>query len=98
MGAVAIAALNRLVGNEPGVAAAAHTAGGPAPAGDVRLILVGHAKRQPLESGFAQRREMEDELVAVVQEPIAVDRLVMTDGQVAREPRRDARCRPLDRN
>ena len=55
------------------------------PAGDVRLVLIGHAEREPIEPGLAVRREVEHELVAVVQEPVAVDRLVVADGQVARE-------------
>jgi hypothetical protein len=41
---------------------------------------------------------MKDELVAVVQEPPAVDRLVMADRQVAFEPRPRAGERLLDRD
>ena len=52
---------------------------------DVRLILVGDAERQPIERRVARRREMKDELVAVVQEAVAVDRLVVADGEVARQ-------------
>ena len=48
---IAIAPLDRLVGNEPGVAAAADALGRAAPAADVRLILIGHAERQPVERG-----------------------------------------------
>ena len=51
MRAIAIAPLNRLVRDEPGVAAAPDAVGGAAPAGDVRLILVRHAERQPIEAG-----------------------------------------------
>ena len=48
---VAVAVLNRLVRDEPGVAAAAHAARRAAPARDVRLVLIGHAERQPVEAG-----------------------------------------------
>ena len=58
-----------------------------APAGDVRLILIGHAEREPIERGVADGREVKDELVAVVQVPVAVDRLVVADRQVARQAR-----------
>ena len=64
-----------------------------APARDVRLILVGDAERQPIERRRAVRREVKDELVAVVQEAVAVDRLVVADRQVAGQPGRRARRR-----
>ena len=41
--AVLVAALDRLVGNEPGVAAAAPLPAAGAPSGHVRLVLVGDA-------------------------------------------------------
>ena len=47
--AIAVAPLNRLVRDEPGVAAAADAVGRAAPARDVRLILIGHAEREPVE-------------------------------------------------
>src|SRR5262249_61882697 len=87
-GAAATAPLNRLVRNDPRVPAAAHAAGRPPPAADVRLVLVGDPKGQPLQPGFAERSEVEDELVTVVQEPVAVDRLVVPDRQVAGQSRR----------
>src|SRR5262249_19368711 len=96
--AIAIAALDRLVGDEPRIAAAADALRGPVPSPDVRLILIRHAEREAIERRRAFGREVEDELVAVVQEPIAVDRLVVPDGEVAREPRRRARGGAVDRD
>ena len=52
---IAIAPLNRLVRDEPGVAAAADAVGGGAPARDVRLVLVGHSERQPVQARFSGR-------------------------------------------
>ena len=60
------------------------SAAGPPP-GDVRLVLVGHAEREPIEARAAWRREVEHELVAVVEVAFAVDRLVVANGQVALE-------------
>src|SRR4051812_2297059 len=84
---VAVTPLNGFVGDEPGVAAAANAVGCRAPAGDVRLVLIGHAQRQAIELRRPERREMKDELLAVVQEAIAVDRLVVADREVAGEAR-----------
>ena len=61
-----------------------------APAADVRLILIRDAERQAVERRRPGRREMKHELVAVVEEAIAVDRLVVADRQVAVEPGRRA--------
>src|SRR5262245_42450913 len=83
MWAVAVATLNRFVGDEPGVAAAPHAFGGGAPAGDVRLILVGHAEGQTVQRCDTRWREMEHELMAVVHVPVAVDWLVVPDREVA---------------
>src|SRR5262245_20454127 len=82
---IPVAALNRLVGDEPRIAAAAHPFGAGAPAGNARLILIGHAQSQTIERRGAGVGEVEDELVAVVQIAIAVDRLVMPDRQIALE-------------
>src|ERR1043166_3768305 len=76
MRAIAIAPLNGLVRNEPRVAAATDAVGGRAPARDVRGVLIGDTERETVELGCARRREVEHELVAVVQKPIAVDRLL----------------------
>src|SRR5205814_3598194 len=45
-----------------------------------------HAERESVEARRSERREMKDEFVAVVEEAIAVDGLVVTDGEVARQP------------
>ena len=82
---VPVAPLDRFIRDEPGVAAAAHARRARAPPADIGLILVGHAEREPIEACGSTRREVKDELVAVVDEPIAVDRLVMADRQIARE-------------
>src|SRR5262245_4562818 len=55
---ILFATLNRLVGNEPGVAAAADTRRRPSPAADVGLVLIFHADRLTLERSRARRREM----------------------------------------
>src|SRR5207244_6161987 len=60
--------LNRLVRNEPGVAAAMQIA--PArmrPARDVRFVLIRHADRQPIQLDARGFGEMKDVFVAVVQ-------------------------------
>ena len=98
VGPVSIAMLDGLVRDEPRVAAAPHALGRAAPAPDVRRVLIGHAERQPIHPRRALRREMEDELVAVVQEAVAVDRLVVPHGQVALEIRRGARRGAVDRD
>src|SRR6185369_8517001 len=101
MRAVAVAALDRLVRNEPRVAAATPVflgLAGRAPALDVRLVLIGHAHGTPVEARPAARREVKDELVAVVDEPLAVDRLVVPDGEVFFEPRAHAGGVTVDRN
>ena len=85
MRALFVAALDGVVRDEPGVAAAAEVVRGCAPARDVRLVLIFHADRPATERRVALRREMEHELVAIVEEPLAVDRLVMADGQVLLE-------------
>src|SRR5688572_4700018 len=79
---ILLAALDGLVGDEPGVAAAAYAGSRGLPAPDVRLVLILHADRLALQGRRAARSEVEDEFVAVVEESTAVDRLVMPDGQV----------------
>src|SRR6266436_1910694 len=97
-GSIAVASLDRLVGNEPGVAAAAHAPGRAAPASDVGLVLIRDAKGKTVERSRPLRREVKDEFVAVIQKPVAVDWLVVTDGEVAGQARGRARRRPVDRN
>ena len=71
--------LNRLVGNEPGIAATAPIApGGMAPARDIRFIGVGNAKREPVEERFSLRRKMKNIFMTVVQKASRVDRLEMS--------------------
>src|SRR5205085_10028268 len=92
------AALNRFVRNEPGVAPAADAVGGGAPARDVRRILIGDAERESIELGRARWREVKHELVAVVEKPIAVDRLVVAHREIAIEAGVLAGQFALDRN
>src|SRR5262249_27215816 len=98
MGPIAIAPLNRFVRDEPRVATAPNAVRRAVPARDVRRILVRDAKRQTIELRGAARREVEHELVAVVEEPIAVDWLVVADGEVAVEARVPPGELAFDRN
>ena len=68
------------------------------PPSDVRLILVANANRLTIEWRVSVAGEMEHELVAVVEEPSAVDRLVVADRQVVVEPGPAARQRLFDRD
>ena len=83
MRTILVAALDRLVRDEPGIAAAAAVVAAVLPARDVRGVLIRHADRPAIERRAAVGREMEDELVAVVHEPGAVDWLVVADGDIA---------------
>ena len=85
MGPVLFAALDRLVGDEPRIAAAAHAGRGGPPAADVRLVLIANPDGLPIDRRVARRGEVKDELVAVVHEAAAVDRLVVTHRQVVFE-------------
>ena len=98
MGPVLFAALDGLVGDEPRIAAAAHAGGRGPPAADVRLVLIAHADGLSIDRRVARRGEVEDELVAVVDEAAAVDRLVVTDRQVVVEVGAGAGERLLDRD
>ena len=95
---IAVAPLDRLVRNEPGVAAAAHALGPGAPPADVGLILVRHAEREAVQRRRSVRREVKNELVAVVEESVAVDRLVVADRQVPGQPGGGAGRRSFDRD
>src|ERR1700704_2089189 len=92
---VAVAPLNGLVRDEPGVAAAAQAAGSAAPRADFRLVLIGDTGREPIETGRPGWREVEDELVTVVHIAIAVDRLLMADRGGALQGRICTRPVPL---
>src|SRR5262245_58893180 len=98
MGALFFAALNRLVRDEPRVAATANTRCRGTPSSDVRAILITNADGLSVERCPSAAREVEDELVAVVQKPPAVNRLVMTHRQIVLESRPRAGQRLLDRN
>jgi len=77
------ATLDCFVRNEPGVAAAASVA--PArvrPAGDVALILVGHAERKPVNVDLAVDGEVKNVFVAVVQKSFRTDRLKMSERSI----------------
>src|SRR5215204_4493162 len=82
MGPIFVAALDGFVRDEPGVAPAAHPRCSRPPTPDVRLILVPNANCLTIEWRISVRREMEHELMAIVQKPPAVDRLVVADGEI----------------
>src|SRR4029079_18299653 len=83
MGTVLVAVLDGFVGQEPDIATApASTAGRPPPR-DIRPILIRDPERQPVHRHTPRSRELEDELVAVVYEPRAVDWLVVAEREVA---------------
>src|SRR5205823_844933 len=96
--AILVAALDRVIGNEPGISSAAPVLGGGPPSADVRFVLVADANPLAVERSASARTEMKDELVAVVDEAIAVDRLVVPDIHVAIEPRRCAGGVAIDRD
>jgi len=67
VGTLVGAIVNRFIGDEPGVAAAAEVmAIRVSPAGDIALVRVGHADGQPTEAGVSRFGEVEHELVAIV--------------------------------
>ena len=79
MRALLVAGVDGFVGDEPVVAAAAEVgAAGVAPAGDVRLVDVGHAGRAAVELDTAGFRQVKHILVAVVDVTLRVDRFEMT--------------------
>ena len=61
-------------------------------------VLVGDPDGSPVEGDIAGPREVEDVLVARVQVPAGLQRLVVADGEVAREPGRSPREVPVDRD
>src|SRR5258708_8304616 len=98
MRTVAVSALNRLVRNEPRVAAAAHALRSGSPAIGVRLILIRNAERESIEVRVTERREVKNELVTVVEKTFAVDRLVVADCQIASPSRPRAGPRAAHRH
>src|SRR6185503_18071939 len=77
-------------------AATSNAGCGRPPSPDVRLILITHANRLSVDRCLARCREVEHELVAVVHEAPAVDRLVVTNGEVVIEIRARTGERLLD--
>jgi hypothetical protein len=79
MRALFVAALDRLVRDKPGIAAAARIApAGVAPTRDVALVRVRNTERQSVDGRSAFRREVEDVFVAVVEETRRANRLEVT--------------------
>src|SRR5262249_7367043 len=66
----------------PGVATAAQPVGCVRPPLHVGLVLIGDPNGATVEARPAGRREVEDELVAVVDEPVTVDWVVVPDRDV----------------
>src|SRR4051794_39794920 len=95
---IAVPSLNCLVGDKPRIPATPQPARRGTPASDVRFVLIRNAERQPVELRRAGRGEVEYELLTVVEEPLAVDRLVMPDRQVARQGGGGARQMAIDGN
>ena len=98
MRSILLSVLDRLVRDEPGIPAAPKPRGRAPPASDVRRILIAHAHGPAIDRGLASRREVEDELVAVVQKARAVDRFVVADREVLIESRVRTRHRFFDRD
>ena len=70
---------DRLVGNEPGIAAAAPIASARvAPARDVALVRVRNAEREPIDRRATFGREMKNVFVAIIQKTRRTDRLEMS--------------------
>ena len=84
------ATLNRLVGNKPGVTAAALVA--PArvrPARNIAFVLVRDAKRKPVDVDLAVQREVKNVLVAIVQKSFRADRLEVSECALVNRDRFD---------
>src|SRR2546425_3453141 len=74
------------VGDEPGVATTPAVPFRRGPARHVGLVLILHSDGQAVERDPSRLGEMEHELVAVIQEPGALDRLEMAHGDVPVHP------------
>ena len=73
-------ALDRFVGDKPGVAAAACVApAGVRPASDIALVLIRHAERQPVDVDLAVDGEVKNVFVAIIQESFGTDWLKMSE-------------------
>src|SRR5205085_12514399 len=84
------ATLDCFVRDEPGVAAAAAVAASCVrPAGNVALVLVRNAERDPVDVGLALDCEMKNVFVAVVQKSFRTDRFKMSKSSVVDRNRFD---------
>src|ERR1700730_10757881 len=72
------AALDRLVRNEPGVAAAAPIDPPRVPpARNIAFVLIRNAEREPIQLNAPIGREMKNVFMAIVKESLGTDRLKM---------------------
>ena len=79
-------ALDRLVGNEPGVSPATEIfAAGVSPARDIALVLIRHAQSEPVDFNAAGLGEVKNVFVTIVQKSLRVNWLEMA---VQNEPHR----------
>ncbi len=95
---VLVPALDGFVREKPDVASASLAAARAPPPLHIRLILVRNAERQPVQRHVPAGGEVKDELVAVVDEPRAIDGLVVAERQVPVDPRRAPHGVPVDRD
>src|SRR5205823_11080041 len=87
------AALDRLIRNEPRVAAATFVPSPRVrPAGDVALVLIRNAEREAVDVDFAADGEMENVFVTIVHESFRADRLEVTERAIIDRDRFD----PMD--
>src|SRR5262249_22328088 len=74
-----LAALNRLVGNKPGVPATAKIAPTSVrPSRDVTFVLIWNAECKPINFHSPRLRKVKDVLVTIVKKPLRIDWLEMT--------------------
>src|SRR5262245_28449530 len=73
------AALNRLVGNKPRVAATAKIASTSVrPARDVAFVLIRNAESKPIDFHSSRLRKVKDVLATIVKKPLRIDWLEVT--------------------
>src|SRR5262245_5531885 len=90
--ALAVSIPDRSIWNEPGVPAASQIALCDSPSSDIALVLVGNPYRQSVQRHHAGLGEVEDVLVAIMQEARTRDWLVVPRGFFANRNR----LHPLD--
>src|SRR5947208_13062491 len=91
------AALDCLVGNEPGVATASLVpAAHVRPASDVAFVLIWNAEHEPVDIDPAADSEMENVFVAIVQKSFRTDRLEVAKGPIVNGDRFDPMNRVLE--